>query len=169
MKTSRYLKKVTLVTGLMSHLRKSVSSALWKDKKIKPKGLDNSIALGVLLRGMGAVAEADGKFRSEEGANIEKIILARTNISKADLPIVLTAIRQSSFGRNEFYGCVRSISRKLIKRDKISLIEDFFRVACSDKKLSDNEMKVITKVSRLLNMTSADLNCIKERIKAECS
>lgn len=157
------------ITGLMNHFRKNVISEVCKHGtyKRKTKNIDNKIALGVILRSVGVVAEADKKFLPEEIKKIKQILLSRTKISKQDFPIVLSAIRQFAIGRNNLYRFVREISKKLRYNVKKSIIEDLFHVGYADRDLDNNEFKVIRKVSGLLNVADKDFTDIWQRIELE--
>ena len=155
------------MAGLLERLRKDVISVVWKDKTDRPKAkdIDDKIALGMILWGVGAVAEADEKFLPEEDKKIKQLLLSYTKISKQDFPIVLTAIRQSAIGKFDFYRFVREISKNLLYNVKMSIIENLFRVGCADRDLNNNELEVINKVAGLFQITHKDLTEIKIKIK----
>lgn len=140
-----------------------------KDKLTKPKlaKIDIQIGLGVLLWGMGSIAGADGKFLPGEDKKIKDIILSYTNVSKPDLPVVLTAVKQAAVGKINFYRIAREINKTLSDAAKASLIENLFRVAYADKNLYDKEYKIIEEISSYFQLTKADLLKINDKIKGQ--
>ena len=138
-------------------------------KRPKRTKADTQIGLGVLLWGMGAIAEADGRFLPEENKKIEDTILSYTKITRSDLPVVLTAVKQAAIGKVNFYRIVRQINKTMPKKAKISLIGNLFRIAYADKSLDDKEFRIIKKVSDLFDMTREDMSEINEKIKKEAA
>jgi len=138
--------------ALLAQVRRKVIATVFRNRKKKPKGIDGQISLGILLRGIGAIAGANSDFLLEEANEIEEILLANTNISKKDLPVVMAAVKQSSFGKSDFYNCVKIIGKRLSFDEKMSIVINLFRVAYADKHISPAELKIIKKVSKLLQI-----------------
>jgi len=131
--------------------------------------IDTQIGLGALLWSMGAIAGADGKFLPEEDREIENIILSHTKTLQSDLSIISTAIKQAAIGNINVYRIVRQINKTLPHQNKVSLIEDLFRVAYADKSLDNKEFTIIKKVADLFGITKESLSCIESTIKKEGS
>ena len=150
--------------GFLSRFRRKVISFVRKNKGKRPaaESVDDKIILGVLLWGVGAVAEADKKVLPEEDEKIKQILLSYTKISKQDFPIVFTAIRQASLEKIHLYRFVREVSKKLTYSARISIIEDLFCVAFADKKLDKAELEVIRKISDLFSVTERDFANIRK-------
>jgi uncharacterized tellurite resistance protein B-like protein len=159
------------VSKWFERFRADVITCSCKDVLKKPKiaKIDIQIGLGVLLWGMGAIAETDGKFLPEEDKKIEDVILSHIKIAKSDLPIVLTAIKQAAIGKINFYRIAREINKTLPNRAKALLMEDLFRVAYADGSLENKEFKIIKRVSDLFHITQKDLFNIERKIKKEVS
>ncbi len=155
--------------SLHRDIKRKVIGSLPGDKRreLKSSNIENKISLGVLIRGVGAVAVANDAFLPEEDDEIREILSSSAKISPKDIPIVLAAIKHSSFGRNGFYDYVRSMNGKISYNDKMSIMENLFRVACADRNISGRESKVIKKVASLLHIPDKDMADVKKRIKGE--
>ena len=151
--------------NFFDRFRKSVISGCCQ--AAKTKDLNNKIALGALLWVSGAVAEANGEFRPEESEQIKKILLSRFKISEQDFPIVLTAMRQTAIEKIDFYRVVEELKQALPYSSRVSIVEDFFRVAASDKRLDRHEVEIIDKISRLWDLAEQDLTDLKLRVGRE--
>ena len=153
----------------LKRFRKDVISSVCKERAGKPqvKDIDRKIVLGVLLRAMGAVAEADGVFLGQEAEKIKQILRTYLKISEQDFPIVLTAIRQATMEGIDLHQFVNAASEKLPYKVKISIIEDLFRVACVDKNLDHTELEVIKKAADLFGIIDQDFVKVKQMIKGE--
>jgi uncharacterized tellurite resistance protein B-like protein len=165
---------MTKVSKWFERFRKDVITCARKDgackyslKKPRIIKVDTQIGLGVLLWGMGAIAEADGKLLPEEDKKIEDIVLVQLKIAKSDLPVVSTAIKQAAIGNINFYRIAREVNKTLSGKAKASLIENLLRVAYADKNLDDKEFKIIKRVSDLFHIAQKDLFNIELKIKKE--
>lgn len=128
------------------------------------QGLDDKIALGVLLW---IVAEADNKFLPEEEKKIKEILTQHGRISKKDMPYILGAIHQAAKERVDLYSFTREVSLDLSYQEKIPIIENLFRIACSDNDLEHNEIEIIRKISGLFGVDHKDFIESKIKIKKE--
>jgi len=155
-----------------NRFRKSIiSSLLRRGKKRKPeaRNLDNKIALGVLLWGMGAVAGAEGEFFPEETKKIKEILLTCSKVSKQDFPIVLTAMRQAAMEKINVYRIARGLNKKLTYQDKTLIITNLFRVAYADGRLGRDEFKVIRRIAVLFRLVRGDMIDARQKAKREMS
>jgi len=154
------------VLGIFNSLRKKVVDAVSEgDTDVSDeKKVDNLISLGVLLW---AVAEADDKFLPEEEESIAEILKTYGHIRKEDMSIVLRAIEEASLERVDFYKFTSEVSKDLEYDAKVEIIEDLFRVACSDKDLDNEEYEMIRKISGLLKVEHKEFIDAKMRVKKE--
>lgn len=154
------------MAGMFDRLRKQVISTVWKDAPDEPrvKNIDDKIALGVLLW---AVAEADGKFLAEEEETIKNVLVSYKSITPDDLSAVLASVQQAAKERIDMYRFTREVSEDLPYPAKISIIENLFRVACSDKELDNRELETIRDISGLFNVAHQDFISTKVKIKKE--
>lgn len=152
--------------GIFNSLRKKVVDAVSEgDTDVSDeKKVDNLISLGVLLW---AVAEADDKFLPEEEESIAEILKTYGHIRKEDMSIVLRAIEEASLERVDFYKFTSEVSKDLEYDAKVEIIEDLFRVACSDKDLDNEEYEMIRKISGLLKVEHKEFIDAKMRVKKE--
>ena len=126
--------------------------------------VDNLIALGVLLW---VVAQSDEKFLPEEKEKIGDILSSYGKISAKDLPIVLRAVEEASINRIDLYAFTREISGNLSFKAKTGIVENLFRVACTDRELDPKEHETIRKISRLLSLDHKGFIEAKIKIKKE--
>ena len=128
-------------------------------RKRKSKQNGDKVLLGVLLRGLGRISEADNKFHPLEEEKMRDIILSRTNILRRDFPVVLSAMRQAAIGNNGFSGHLRMAGRALSHEMKVSVLNDFMRVALADGKCDEKERAFITESADLLGV---DLSAVEK-------
>ncbi|OGW75616.1 MAG: hypothetical protein A2Z72_00445 [Omnitrophica bacterium RBG_13_46_9] len=154
------------MSRLLQRFRKAVFSTMPRSKKKKflAKKLDDKIALGVMLWGLGAVAEADEKFLPEEESKIREILLMNSKIRKQDFPIVLTAVKQAGISKLNVYRFVNEMKNKLTLKAKISILENLFFVAYADGCLQRKEYKIIKNIARLLGIQDRDLSKIQQAV-----
>ena len=154
------------MAGFLDQFRRNVISSVWRDKPDEPKvkDIDDKIALGVLLW---VVAEADNKFLPEEESKIKEILLSHSKTSNEDMSIVLASIQEAARERIDLYRFTREVSKNLPYEIKIKILEDLFRVACSDRELDDSELETIRKISGLFGVSHKDFIDAKIRIKKE--
>lgn len=154
------------MAGFLDQFRKNVISSVWKDETERPKvkDIDDKIALGVLLW---VVAEADEKFLPEEASKINEILRSYSKISNEDMPVVLASIQEAAKERIDLHRFTHEVSGNLPYNIKVSIIENLFRVACSDKDLDNRELEVVRKISGLFNIAHRDFIDAKIRIKKE--
>ena len=154
------------MAGFLDEFKKSVASSIWKDQSpsTELRKIDDKIALGVLLW---VVAEADNKFLPQEEDKIKETLILYSKISQQDLPRVLASIKEAALQRIDLYRFTSEISQGLDRDTKIKILEDLFRVGCSDKDLDDRELELIRKISGLFNLTHKDFIEAKIKIKKE--
>jgi len=152
------------MSGFLDKFRNKVTSGVWKQPPPKGKSIDDKIALGVLLW---VVAKADNKFLAQEENQIKEVITDYCNIDKGDLPLVLNSIKEAEREAIDLYSFTSTISKDLNYQAKISILENLFRVACSDKDLDDKEVETIRKISSLLGLEHSDFINAKIKIKKE--
>ena len=154
------------MAGFLDEFRKKVIHSVWKEEtpEDKMKEVDDKIALGVLLY---VIAEADSKFLPQEEEKIKEAIYSYGRIPREDLPVVLAAIKQASLQRIDLYRFTSEVSHGLDRATKIKIVEDLFRVACSDKDLDERELELIRKISGLFNLGHSDFIDAKIKIKKE--
>ncbi len=126
--------------------------------------VDNLIALGVLLW---MVAEADEQFLPEERDKIGEVLNAYGEVSDEDMPIVLRAIEEASFGAIDLYTFTSEVGNNLAFSVKVSILENLFRIACVDRDLDHEEHEMIRKISGLLKIEHKDFINTKIKIKKE--
>jgi len=158
------IEKEVVMAGFLDEFRQKVFSSVWKEAPAETKGIDDKIALGVLLW---VVAEADEKFLPEEEEKIKETILSYCKIPQEDLPYIMSSIREAARQRIDLYRFTDEIGEDLSYEVKISILESLFRVACSDKDLDNNELEVIRKISGLLQLTHSDFINAKIKVKKE--
>lgn len=126
--------------------------------------VDNLIALGVLLW---VVAEADDKFLPEESEHIKKILKTYGEITNEDMPIVLRAIKEAAIDRIDIHKFTHEVKSNLTYENKVVIVENLFRVACSDGELADEEHEAIRQMSGLLGLEHREFIESKIKVKKE--
>ncbi|ODS34796.1 MAG: Tellurite resistance protein TerB [Candidatus Scalindua rubra] len=154
------------MAGFLDKFRKNVITSVWKDKIDEPKvkGIDDKIALGVLLW---VVAEADEKFLAKEDEKIREILTLYSKISEEEIMTVLASIKEAARERIDLHRFTREVSANLPYDVKISIIETLFRVACCDEELDHKEIEIIRKISGLFQIAHKDFINAKITIKKE--
>jgi len=152
------------MAGFLDGFRQKVISSVWKETPVETKAIDDKIALGVLLW---VVAEADDKFLPAEVEKIKEILLSYCEIPKSDLPYIMSSIKEAAEARIDLYRFTHEVSEDLDYQTKISIIENLFRVACSDKDLDNYELEAIRKISGLFHISHKDFINAKIKVKKE--
>jgi uncharacterized tellurite resistance protein B-like protein len=157
------------MNGLIGKFRRKIISTVWKGGRRRPKGkgIDDKIALGVLIWGVGVVACADGTFSPQEEKKIRQILDARAKITKRDYAIVLAAIKQAGAAKINLYRFVREMNKDLTYASKVAILEDLFRIACADKRLHNKERDVIADIAKLLHISREEFIDIKRKSMAK--
>ena len=152
------------MAGFLDEFRTKVLAPLSKEKAVEPKEIDDKIALGVLLW---VVAEADEKFLPEEEKKMKEILTSYAKISEEDMSYVMGSIKEAARERIDLYQFTNEVSKDLDYQMKISILENLFRVACSDKELDDKELETIRKIANLFRLSHRDFINAKIKIKKE--
>ncbi len=154
------------MSGFLDKFRQKVISSVWKEQvdTHKVKEIDDKIALGVLLW---VVAEADEKFLPEEENQIREILVSYCKVDKETLPLVLASIKQAADERVDLFRFTNEITKNLNYNVKLQILDNLFRVACSDKNLNSYEIETIRKISGLLRISHKDFINSKIKIKKE--
>lgn len=129
----------------------------------KKENHDINIAFGVLLF---AVAESDGDFSKDEMKIIREILEKRIDSSK-NIEIILKSIEKADENRIDIHEFTRDIDNMFTKEQKINLIEELFRVACTDRELKNSEIETIRTISSLFHLHRSVFIDIKVRIMKE--
>lgn len=125
---------------------------------------DNLIALGVLLW---AVAQADDNFLPREMEKIKAVLNEYAHIDPEDMPIVLRAIKEASIERIDLHQFVSEASLGMDRGQRAAVIENLFRIACSDRAIDSQEEAVIRQSSGLLGLDHKEFIEAKIKVKAE--
>jgi uncharacterized tellurite resistance protein B-like protein len=154
------------MAGILDRFRNTIQSSVWKyaDRIPKPEEINDKIALGVLLW---AVAEADSKFLPREEEEIKESLRRYSTISDKDMDVVLATIRHAAKERIDLYRFTSEVAKGLTYSAKKQIVEQLFRVGCSDMKLEETEIETIRKISDLLDISHKDFIDAKLRIKKE--
>lgn len=145
---------------IKSLLNPSASSLGGVDESVSKK----LMSLGVLLR---VVAEADDAFLPEEADAIKKILLQYNNFSEDEYDLLSKTIDVMVDQRIDVYAFVNDIRDDMLLEEKIVLVENLFRVACSDGMLSVSEHESIRQISQLLRIDHKNFIDAKVRMKKE--
>lgn len=154
------------MSGILDKFRNDVVTSVWRNPADIPKAgqIDDKIALGVLLW---VVAEADSKFLPQEQEAIERALKRYSKLDQNSLSLVLASIRQAAEQRIDLYSFTSEVTKGLPYPAKISVLEELFRIACSDKDLAESELETIRKVSGLFGIGHKDFIKAKIRVKKE--
>ena len=144
---------------------KVIGKGRWRQAKAACS--DRRFALGVLLRMVGSVAQADSKFLPVEEAKIKEVVASRLTVSDQDLEVILAAIRQVAIEEIDFDQFVRQANKSLPNEAKACIISDLFRIAWADNELAQSEVEVIERIAGLLEIPDSDLARIEEKIRHE--
>ncbi len=153
------------MAGLLDKFRNKVSASLERDSRTPDEGgIDDKIALGVLLR---VVAEADDKFLPEEEEEIRNILKKYSSIDENHIPLILNSIKEAARERIDLYTFTNEVTAGLKYQERVSIIEELFRVACADNDLDNNELETIRKISGLFHISHGDFINAKIKVKKE--
>lgn len=152
------------MVSFLDEFRQRVLLSARKGPPVKPKAIDDKIALGVLLW---VVAEADEKFLPQEAEKIKEILLSYCKIPEVDMPYIMSSIEEAAKQRVDLYRFAHELTKGLDYEAKVSILENLFRVACSDKDLDYKEHEVIRKVSKLFELSHRDFIQAKIKVKRE--
>lgn len=126
--------------------------------------VDKSIALGVLLY---FVALSDAKFLPQEEKEIKDLLLKQKTVAEDNLSYVLAGIKEARDKSIDMYTFTHQLADGVSYNDKISILENLFRVACVDLDLDNSELEIIRKISGLFNISHKDFIETKIRVKKE--
>ncbi|MFC1807442.1 TerB family tellurite resistance protein [Candidatus Omnitrophota bacterium] len=143
--------------------KEQLLSKISKEEPLEEKALDNSIALGVLLW---VVAEADKKFKPEELDKIKETLTSHAKVSQEEIPVVLETIKQAAQERIDIWSFTHLFT-KIPDPEKTAIIENLFRVACSDKDLDFDEIETIRRMAGLMKVSHSAFIDAKIKIKKE--
>ena len=154
------------MSGFFDSFKNKVVSSVYDAAEDCPKEtkIDDKIALGVLLW---VVAEADGKFLPREESTIGDILKKNKKVTDQEIQLVLASVKEAAKERIDLYAFTSEVSKNIEYSLKISIIEDLFRVACSDQDLDDSETETIRKISGLFHLSHKDFIDAKIRVKKE--
>ena len=161
--------KIKRMTHLLSRLRQRVLASVRRYRKRYPKvkDVDSKIALGVLLRAVGAIAMADERVIPAEERKIKDVLVSYAKVSDEDFPIVLAAIRQAAIGKVDPYQFAYEMREDLSDDAKASILKDLFRVAYAEKELDRDERDIIEKISRIFLIPEKDFRKIDACVRKE--
>ena len=128
---------------------------------------ERSFALGVLLRMVGAVAQADSKFLPEEEDKIREVLRSHLTVSEQDLEVILTAIRQVAIEKIDFESFIHEANKNLPQEAKACIISDLFRIAWADGELAQSELDIIKKIAGMFEIPDEVFVEIETRIRDE--
>jgi uncharacterized tellurite resistance protein B-like protein len=157
------------MANFFQRVKRKIISSLRKNKKepAKVNQIDEKITLGLLLWTAGSLAEADGKFLPQEEEEIKTVLREHLKVSDEDFPIVLAAIRQAAWEKIDFYQFADEVSKDFTYVAKISLLEDLFRIAWADRKISEAERALIHKVAAAFAVREEDFSALREKVQKE--
>lgn len=143
--------------------RKKVITSVQKEEDCL-KEVDDKIALGALLW---IIAEADEKFLPAEEEKIKEVLTSYSNISKEDLPLVLTSIRQAVKEKIDLFYFSKEVKEELDYPARINIVKQLFRIACADGELAEVELETIRKIAHLFYISHKDFIKAKIEVKKE--
>ncbi|MCK9225687.1 MAG: TerB family tellurite resistance protein [Candidatus Muirbacterium halophilum] len=124
----------------------------------KNKNTDYNLSLGVLMY---LVAISDEKLTEDEKLEIIRI-LEKRNI---DIPNkIFDIFKEKEKNSVDIYSFTTDINPIFNRQEKIKLIEDLFKVACSDNKLSSSEIETIRTISTLFHLSHDEFINAKVKI-----
>lgn len=151
--------------GIFSDFRKKVNNSFKKEEQNQQEDLNTGlIALGVLLQ---IIAHADEQFLSQEHDQIVEILTQNSDLSHEEMPVVLCAIEQAEKDRIDMFSFTEEASKDLDRESKSAIIENLFRVACSDQDLDNVELELIRKISGLFRLDHEEFIDAKVKVKKE--
>ncbi len=150
------------MSGILDNLRNKIINDT--EESISHVDMDDKIALGVLLW---AVASSDSKFLDIEKEKIKETLIRYSKIKPEDIPFVLRLIQEADKERIDLYTFTSEIVDHLGYPERVSIIEDLFRIACVDRDLDERELELIRDISNLLHLSHHDFITAKIKIKKE--
>ena len=151
--------------NFLETIKKSLNIVDIKNEQKEKNNIDYNISLGVLLY---LVAISDEKFTEDEKIEIINVLKKR-NI---DIPEkVFDLFKEKEKKSVDVYTFTKDINPVFSRKQKIKLLEDLFKVACSDKVLSSSEIETIRTISTLFHLSHEEFINAKIKIldKSGCS
>jgi len=83
------------------------------------------------------------------------------------MKIVIRAIEEASLSKIDLHEFAKEVSSDIDNFDKLFVIENLFKVACSDRELFIKESDLIKKISWMIGLDNKDYLYISNKIKNE--
>ena len=80
-----------------------------------------------------------------------------------DIPVIPATIEATAQESIDIHQFTREVDKKLQRPEKVSMVEDLFRIACADGEIDPEELETIRKIAKLIHLSH------KEFIQAKIS
>lgn len=134
------------------------------DDKLSDRVEDVRLATTALLVEMAGI---DDRYSAKERETIRKILTERFDTNVEEVDKLIAAAQQEIDKRLDMYRFTTRINEHFDKAEKISIIENVWRVIYSDKHLDGYEDRLIHRFTNLLKLDHKDMIDAKLKIKAE--
>lgn len=113
----------------------------------------------VLLILIATVMKADGKVSKSELDEVKKFLLR--NFSDEESKEALQLLKQILSQNYDYRSVCIQASTRLNYSAKLELLHLLFKISAADGIMSESEMQVITEISRLIGISSADFHSVR--------
>ena len=113
------------------------------------------------------VAGADNEFSPQECEHILRVLRDRFDLSQEEAEELLQVAQDTRDDSHDLWRFTTQINACCTPREKLSIIEEIWRVVLMDGVLTGHEDHVVHKLARLLNLDHSELIDAKTRVRAE--
>ena len=113
------------------------------------------------------VAHADEEFSPDEEQTIHELIRQRFQISASAADMLIALAEQERRESTDLYQFTRLIGQGFDRAQKLTILEQLWRVVYSDGLLEAHEDALMHKLSTLLRLKHQELIALKLRVKQE--
>ena len=123
--------------------------------EVTPQASEEKIRLAIAAL-MLEVAESDFKDQPEEKAMIKALVETSFELNEKDTNQLLKLAEEQSHKATDDYEFTRLIDKTYSYSQKTKLIENLWRVAYADNKLSEYEEQIIRRIAGLIHVSHKD-------------
>lgn len=112
-------------------------------------------------------ARADEEYTDEERAMIDRMLMARFAKTRDEARTLRIEAETDQAEANDLYQFTTVVKDGLDRTEKLSLIEDMWRVVLSDDARDPHEEMVIRRLVGLIHLEDRDSQLARQRVEAE--
>ena len=110
-------------------------------------------------------ALADYDLGDTERSTIHALVCSQFSLSDVDSKALLALAESQAKEATDLYGFTSLINQHWNEKDRLTLVEQMWRVVYADGRLDDHELHLMRKIQRLLHIPQRDFVAAKLRYK----